>query len=337
MSGWPILADLIRVPRDGERRPDRITAVPEIDTGGAWRPAHRPQDPGQDPAEPGGGEPSSAGTDHGWANCTMSAGAVAYAYEAHYAGDDDSPWGGHLRHSGQPDMSGGTDLGDLADAWAARGGYSLSIRSGSGWAAVESAHRDGRAIVIQGEGDCPGSGDFTGSHACAIGPEDNSAGSWLWSDPVTSGWQWASPGSIRAWAERLSSGIHFALSRAGGGEAMADVVVTDASAALLELEEGAEVLNLDGTRRTTVQAERSGTFTSPCGGVTPGGTRTRLIVWSRPEPDEDILLACYGNDAQNLRPIPGGGEDSEAVRRERDAEWIEALSETWPAPVEPAV
>jgi hypothetical protein len=119
---------------------------------------------------------------------------------------------------------------------------------------------------------------------------------------------------------------------------MADVTVTDPSAALLELEVGAEVLNLDGSLRTTVKAERVGTYTSPFGSVTAGGTRTRTIVWTRADPDPDLLLACYQNDARNLRPVPGegGGEDPDVIRRERDSEWHDALMTEWPSrPDEP--
>lgn len=204
----------VKLPRDGERRPDRIVEVVDIDTGGSWRPAHRPQNPSSDPGEPGGGESSSAGDSHAWSNCTMSAAAVAFAYEDHYAGSSRAPWGGHLRHN-QDDQSGGTDLNDAKQAWSRYGGRTLTIKSGTGWDDVERAHSERRAIVIQGEGDCPGSGDFTGGHACCIGPETSSDGKWLWSDPDTSGWQWVTPSSIKTWAQRISSSILFAVSRAG--------------------------------------------------------------------------------------------------------------------------
>ena len=137
----------IKVPRDGEPRPHRIIKVRDIDTGGSWRPAHRPQNPNSDPAEPGGGESSSAGNEHGWSNCTQSAGATAFAYEDHYAGAARAPWGGHLRHS-QDDQSGGTDLNDLKQAWSRYGGRTLTIKSGTGWDDVERAHNERRAIVI---------------------------------------------------------------------------------------------------------------------------------------------------------------------------------------------
>lgn len=196
-------------PRHGERLPSTLVVVEPLgDTGGAYRPAWRPQDPAKDPDEPYGGESSSRGSDHAWSNCTMSSGAVALAYETR---GELTPWGGRLRHE-QGDLEGGTDLYDLRDAWRALG-EELVIRSGAGWAALVDAHEAGKAIVIQGEGDCPGSGTFTGGHACAIGTETRSSdGAWLWGDPVVSGWQWAMPGPIKAWAERWQTSIAFATS-----------------------------------------------------------------------------------------------------------------------------
>src|SRR5262245_31088247 len=98
-----MIADLVdllesfRLPRDGEAPPDHQVEVEEApDTRGGWRAAHRPQNPNTDPKEPYGGESSSTGSDHGWGDCTMSAGATAYAYEAHYAGSDNAPWGGDM-------------------------------------------------------------------------------------------------------------------------------------------------------------------------------------------------------------------------------------------------
>jgi hypothetical protein len=178
-----------------------------VDTGGAYRAKHREQNPAKDPTEPYGGESSSVGTDHGWSGCTMSAGADAIAYQQPRGSV--TPWGGDLRHR-QSDLSGGTDLYDLRTAWAELG-ETLTIRSGSGWSAVVTAHGEGRAIVAQGEGNVPGSETFDGGHACAIAPETRSSdGAWLFGDPLASDWQWCSQGSIRSWMENLSSGCYYA-------------------------------------------------------------------------------------------------------------------------------
>lgn len=196
-------------PRRGEPLPFRLVIVEELgDTGGGYRPKHRPQDPAKDPREPFGSESTSTGQDHGWSGCTMSAGADVLAYQT-LGGL--ALWGGDLRHE-QADLDGGTDLWDLRDAWEAFG-EELTIRSGAGWAALVDAHEAGRAIVVQGSGQVPGSGDYTGGHACAIGPETHSDGRWLFGDPLCSDWQWISPSAIRSWAEAWQGSIAFAVSR----------------------------------------------------------------------------------------------------------------------------
>jgi hypothetical protein len=199
----------IRRVAPGRCRPYRSVVVEPIDpdTGGAFRAAWREQDPAVDPREPNGGESSSTGTDHGWSNCTCTSGAIALAYQEPRGAV--APWGGDLRHR-QGDLSGGTDLLDIRDAWSTYG-ETLTIRSGSGWSAVVTAHDEGRAIVIQGSGNVPGSESFDGGHACVIGPETSSSGSWLWGDPLASGWQWVSPSSVRSWAEQWQGSIAFAV------------------------------------------------------------------------------------------------------------------------------
>jgi hypothetical protein len=201
----------LRVLSPGDRRPDEsnLRIVPEIDTGGAFRPDWRMQDPSKDPKEPYGGESSGTGNDHGWGNCTCVSAAIAYAYETQ---DQSGPQGGDMRHH-QDDLSGGTDLYDMRTAWDRYGNKTLTIKSGAGWGAVKTAHNEGRAIIIQGEGNVPGSESFDGGHACVIGPETHSDGRWLFGDPLASGWQWVSESSIRDWAENLSSGIYFAVSK----------------------------------------------------------------------------------------------------------------------------
>jgi len=195
------------VPRRGERLPHATAIAPAIDLGGAYRPAHRPQDPSRDPHEPTG-ESSDDGYDHGWSNCTMSAGADVLAYQTR---GELTLWGGNLRHA-QSDLEGGTSLEDLRDAWA-RYGETLEIRTGAGWSAVVDAHEQGRAIVISGSGEVPGVGSFTGGHASAIGPETRSCdGAWLFGDPLATDWQWIAPSAIRAWAEDFDPRVSFALS-----------------------------------------------------------------------------------------------------------------------------
>jgi hypothetical protein len=214
------MIERFRSPRP-DRIPDRSFEVRVADTGGAFRPDWRMQDPSRDPREPWSGEAFSTGEDHGWCNCTMVAAALAYAYHAR---KQSGPQGGDFRHA-QSDMEGGTDLYDAKDAWAHYGGATLEIRSGAGWSAVERAHEEGRAIIIQGEGNVPGSEGFDGSHACCIGIETNSEGQWLWGDPLATGWQWVSSKQIREWAQALNANILFAVS-ATVGEEMPGLAIT---------------------------------------------------------------------------------------------------------------
>lgn len=203
-----VLLGIRRLTPEGSYWPTRSVHVEPIDadTGGAFRAAWRQQDPSVDPREPNGGESSSTGNDHGWSGCTCTAGALAIAYQQPRGSL--APWGGDIRHR-QSDLSGGTDLLDIERAWSTYG-EDLVIRSGAGWSAVKTAHDEGRAIVIQGTGNVPGSESFDGGHACAIAPETHSDGRWLFGDPLADGWQWIDPGSIRSWAERWQSSIAFA-------------------------------------------------------------------------------------------------------------------------------
>ena len=137
----------------------------------------------------------------------MSAGAMGLAYEQPNGAL--VPWGGDLRHR-QGDLSGGTDLYDCRTAWAAYG-KTLTIKSGMGWDDVVKAHDEGRAIVVQGTGNVPGSSSFDEPHACVISPETHSGGDWLFGDPNTTGWQWVSPSSIKTWMAAFSSGYAFAV------------------------------------------------------------------------------------------------------------------------------
>lgn len=200
-------------PRIRGKVPMFSVTVPDIgDTGGGgwFRPAYRMQDPAKDSKEPYGSESSSAGNDHGWSNCTMSSGAMALAFATDGA---KAPWGGDMRHH-QSDLSGGTDLNDLDQAFAAYD-VSFSIKSGSGWDDVQRYRKEGRAIVIQGEGNVPGSESFDGGHACVISPETQSdASKWLFGDPLATGWQWVSESSIKEWAQRWNSGISFGITAA---------------------------------------------------------------------------------------------------------------------------
>ena len=204
---WRHERERLFTPRKGERLPSRDTggAPPSVEPGEWYRPTHKQQDPGIDAAEPTN-ESSDVGHDHGWSNCTMASGAMALDF--HTLGET-RLWGGDLRHSGQPDMSGGTDLYDLQIAWAEYGA-ALEIRSGQGWDAVRADHSDGRAIVLQGSGNVPGSATFDGGHAIVVLPETHSDGRWLQADPLCTGPQWVNEYELQEWATDYSIGIAYA-------------------------------------------------------------------------------------------------------------------------------
>ncbi len=170
-----------------------------------YRPTFRSQRPADDPKEPWPGETKARGDSHAWNNCVMTSGAMALDYHTRGA---KRLWGGDLRHH-QGDMVQGTDLGDLKQAWShIGGGFFLDVRSGDGWATLNRLHDAGHGIVIQGIGNCPGVGTYTGGHAAYWNPDD------AWGDPLTNRWQKVQQSSIREWAERLNSRCQFAVTRA---------------------------------------------------------------------------------------------------------------------------
>jgi hypothetical protein len=296
-------------PRKGELGPLSERIVERLgDSGGGWyRPPFRGQNPTTDPQEPYGSESSDTGYDHGWANCTMSAGAMVLAF--HTLGKTDK-WGGHLRHA-QTDLSGGTDLYDLRDAWGAYG-QALDIRSGGGWDGVEADREKGCAIVLQGEGGTPGAGTYTGGHAVAVLPETHSDGRWLLGNPECNGYEWVSSSALREWAQRWSSGVSWARSAAHppGGEELPAVQLT-----MTEPYSGTATVEGSGhkwiriydsffgdaadgfTKEVFARAKLKKSVTSPGGTVIPAGTDVVLIgddlaVFL----EQDVTLEPSGSD-----------------------------------------
>lgn len=133
-------------------------------------------------------------------NCRMAAGCSGIDY--HTLGRIPAPSGAEMR-SRQSDQSGGTDAGDLAQAWATYGETLQSVTTGK-WATAEADLRAGRLVHIDvwhaaAGGPClSGSGAY--GHTMAVAPEAN-ASRWLVSDP------WCSPGSWQWWeSSRLQAG-----------------------------------------------------------------------------------------------------------------------------------
>jgi hypothetical protein len=301
----------------------------------------------------------------------MAAGATGIDY--HTGGAVTSS--GAAMRARQSDQSGGTDAGDLEDAWRTYG-QTLTIRDVLPWDRVTDDLAAGRLVMLDvwhasmGGVCLAGSGNY--GHTVAVAPE-RSDGDLLVSDP------WCRPARWSRWPERylragaeewgrrvletagpaidrpaLRAVIRELFSRwtpqtpatgadaetGGGGSPvfytvtqpgdadMSDLEVVDPDDVILDVAAGTRLLDpVTGAVRMTPSAGRTG-VRSPYGGRTPGGTKTRAIVWTRPDPDPDLLLAVYASEAVNVRQESeaGGPADEAAVRAERDAEWIAHLT-----------
>jgi hypothetical protein len=149
--------------------------------------------------------------------CTLESGAMALDW--HTQGEV-QVWGGELiPYSGRTEASivgVGTNLGNVQQAWT-HWGQHLSIRSGAGWDAVMAALYEGRGVILQGDYGmltlaerCQDS--FDGDHAMFILPyivNDRI----LVGDPLCSGYKGYRESSLRAYAEDLSPGCFFAVTR----------------------------------------------------------------------------------------------------------------------------
>jgi hypothetical protein len=134
-------------------------------------------------------------------NCRMAAGATVIDYDT--LGSVTSS--GSAMRARQSDQSGGTDSGDLSQAWASYG-ESLGIRDGYAWSDAMADLRAGRAIVLDvwhaaAGGPCvSGSGAY--GHSIAVAPEFHSDG-----DRVLTCDPWCSPARWDWWAiQKLEHG-----------------------------------------------------------------------------------------------------------------------------------
>jgi len=333
----------IRLPR-----PDR---VPHKDVGGSpaalaaapssgwYRPRQKQQNPDVDPHEPYGSESSSAGYDHGWSGCTMSAGAMVLDF--HTLGKVDV-WGGDLRHApGQPDMTGGTDLWDVEAAWQ-HYGQDLDIRSGDGWAAARDDHDAGRALLLTGTGNVPGSATFDGGHAICVLPEPRDDGAWLMADPLCTGPEWVTEGALRQWAERLQASVNYARSAAHPPAALgADDMAMNAGAGLTSTVRADVPAGLDFyadanlTRRlgSWAAADPDAVFiANPISETVPGGSRALLVNTGTAYGDGSVrpTIVYVAADAVRTYSVPPPtSPDVDAIVAEavaaRDALWRDWL------------
>ena len=337
-----------RVIRNRIRLP-RADRIPRRDQGGGpvplvapvdwYRPRQKPQNPDVDPHEPASGESYDAGDDHGWSNCTMASGAMTLDF--HTLGGLDL-WAGDLRHApGQPDMSGGTDLWDVEKAWRYYG-QDLDIRSGDGWKGVQRDRAEGRAILLTGEGDVPGSATFDGAHAIVVLPELDSGGRWLMADPLSTGPEWVSESALREWAERLQSSVNYARTAAHppasspqGGEMPinnAPGLTTNQRAdvpAGLDFFRDANLVTRLGSMSKAATVIVVG---APIGETVEGGSRAIQVNTGSAYSDGTVrpTTVYVAADAIDPYTVPPPSTDANEIRALVNDEWRAVLMEGWP-------
>lgn len=156
-----------------------------------YRPLFRPQYP--DPT-----------TTMDWSNCTMASGAMALDF--HTLGKVQK-WGGELRKH-QSDQTGGTDIGDLKQAWAYYG-YTLVDRRGKDWNQLVADLKSGRGVVLQGDYEVLTGADscqtsFDGDHAIYLNPQFyNGNLNVAVGDPLCKAFKQITMANLKKYAEKL--------------------------------------------------------------------------------------------------------------------------------------
>jgi hypothetical protein len=128
-----------------------------------------------------------------------------------------------------------------------------------------------------------------------------------------------------------SQPVLFTVTAAIAAEVDMDIEVASSAPQLVDIPAGADILELDGSKRLENKSDRNGVL-SPFATHTAGGTASRAIYWTRGE-DPTLLLSAYTNQLENIRPVDSSSSsgDTDAAIADRDAEWIDALTEAWPA------
>ena len=264
----------------------------------------------------------------------MASGSMCLDF--HTLGDTDV-WAGDLRHApGQPDMTGGTDLWDVEKAWE-HYGQDLDIRSGDGWTGVRRDHDAGRALLLTGEGNVPGSATFDGAHAIVVLPELRDDGYWLMADPLSSGPEWVTEGSLREWAERLQLSVNYARTAAHPPSTEAQDMAMSAAAGISSTVRADAPAGLDWFKDANL-TERGGAFAqdatvvfigNPIGEKAEGGSRAVVVNTGNLYGDGSVRpsVVYVAADAVRTHSVPPpAGNVEEAV-----AEAIAANNAEWRA------
>lgn len=201
----------------------------------------------------------------------------------------------------------GWSLADL-DLAMKRAGIPFTVRSGSGWTALQAARLKGLGIALQGDSDqfisgC--SGAFDGDHCVYIHPETSSRDGevyWLLGDPICQDWRWEKESVLRRYAEKFSASIRFGtfdtpVRRLDGETAVAQASHTDEVPKVIDIPSGATLYDLDGTTpvgKTTV--DYLGRF-SP---FAIDGGRAVYVGSYQPGPRTTRIVKQF----TNLQPVP---------------------------------
>jgi hypothetical protein len=134
---------------------------------------------------------------------------------------------------------------------------------------------------------------------------------------------WASTPPTKAWTfwQFGGSGIDHdifngtradLLAFAGREEPMTEIDFAPAPATL-DIPQGIAILNPDGSARIASNPGLRTSVFSPGTTRSAGDTVLRLVTWTRPDPDPDLLLAIYGSKATNVRALVSDGITQETV------------------------
>lgn len=277
-----------------------------------------------------------------WQNCRMAVGSTQLDFHTR----------GRLTTTGaemrthQSDQSGGTDAYDLQRAWLAGFDQTLVIRNGKYWADLEADRAKGRFVALdvwyaELPDRCQENGNI--GHTVGIAPETRD-GLWLVSDPLCSGYKWMDPDDLRrageAWGSR--NGIGKAL-----GYTTSEVINVAISfdPKRIQVPQGTDIYDApDGARITEFSKAVTVSSLGYVRGnadwfsvaIVTGGVRTIGYVkdanyTKEPTPGEvwdNAVWATIG-DPNAVYPCGDdtqGGQDAQAIRDARDAEWIDHLT-----------
>lgn len=253
----------------------------------------------------------------------------------------------------QDDQSGGTDSGDAQRAWQRGYGEELVIRDGHYWDKLVEDRSRGWFIELDvWYASLPDRAQASASfgHTIGLAPETHSTGKWLVGDPLREGWHWMDVADLRGaaeeWGRRILGG---ASGRTHGGPQIAEadiaepvdtggavpiryttaveetvVRVTDRKPVLLDVPTGVKLYDVngidDGAKVYTALTQTVSPFASRIG-ATVAARAVFANIGGVPQ-----LRLVRTADTKNIKPIPVGDVDVDAILDKRDSEWVARLT-----------